>query len=78
MNEKQKIEIELDQDIKTALDIISKAFGWTSKQFIVFLVTKDVGFIQWYTEKDWIDELKDYYKHSNIKGKELKKLLVLE
>ncbi|MFW9872664.1 MAG: hypothetical protein ACFFG0_06135 [Candidatus Thorarchaeota archaeon] len=74
MSENVKIELELDQELMQKIDIIAKAFGWTSKQFIVNLVIKDVKFIQWYTEKDWIEELRDYYKHRDIKRKELKKL----
>lgn len=42
MSEKQKIKIELDQELKTQIDIISKGFNMTPKSFIDLVENNDV------------------------------------
>lgn len=44
-SEKVKIEIELDQEVKIAIDIIAKAFGWTPQKFIQVSLKKDIEYI---------------------------------
>ena len=63
MSVKQKIEIELDQELKTRIDIISKAFGITPEKFIVLAITHETWYIK--THLDYSDienELEVYQK----------------
>lgn len=49
--EKQKIEIELDQDIMKVIELISKAFYLTPSEFIAIVVKQEIDYIK--------DQIKD-------------------
>jgi len=43
-DKKVKIEIELDQDKKIQIDIISKAFNMTPGVFLDYVITKEINY----------------------------------
>lgn len=73
-----KIEIELDQDKKLELDIISKAFGISPGEFIDFVLKKELDYVKYLFELTHPkEELEDYYERK-INLDELKKLILVE
>ena len=60
--EKQKFRIELDQDKKLELDIISKAFGMDPEAFIKYVLIKEIDYIQYLLDSKYPkEELEEYY-----------------
>ena len=71
--EKIKLEIELDQGLKTAIDIISKAFNWIPEQFIQYVIKNDIKYIKDTLERGSFNDLRENYNVS-IDINELKKI----
>ncbi len=70
----KKYEIELDQEFKTQIDIISKALGMDPEDFIKFVLKNEIQCIKSYLNMSYPKEnLEDYYKFE-INIDELKKL----
>ena len=70
--------IELDQDRKIEIDIISKAFNMTPKGFIDFVLNKELDYIKYLFElKHPKEELEEYYERE-VNIDELKKLILVE
>ena len=73
MSEKTiKLEIELDQDKKLEIDIISKAFGWTPERFIQYVIKNDIKYIKDNLERGSIIDLQENY-NTGVDLGELKK-----
>ncbi len=74
-----KIEVELGQDIKKALDIISKAFGISSGEFIKKMIKRDLSWIKQGISDKSVNgiELMDYYNLKEFCPEELGKLFLL-
>ena len=78
MCEKHKNEIELDQDKKLEIDIISKAFNMKPEEFINLVIKEELRLIKNYLSWSYPKEnLEDYYKF-NINIDELRKLNLVE
>lgn len=74
-NNKQKIELELDQEIKQKIEIISKAFGMDPEEFIKIALLHEIHYISdCITFEHAKEELEFYYKRE-INMEEIKKLL---
>lgn len=79
MSNKTKIEIELDQDQKIAVDIISKAFGINPQNFILHIIKNELSYIKSMINSNYAKEnLEDYYSGFKINIKELESLNLLE
>lgn len=75
---KVKIEIELDQDKKLEIDLISKAFGMDQEAFAKLAIEHEIGFIKdIFGFNNVKDDLETYY-HFEINIDELRKLNLLE
>ena len=74
MPEKQKIELQLDQDIFKKVNIISKAFDWTPEKFIEISLKKDIKYIQDNIRTHTIDDLRMEY-NTGINEKILEEIL---
>jgi len=72
--QKQKIELELDQELMQKIDIISKAFDWTPENFIEISLKKDVKYIQDNIKTHTIDDLRMEY-NTGINEKVLEEIL---
>lgn len=79
MSEKKvEIKIELDQEKKLAINIISKAFNLGLEEFINLVLKKEIHFINCLLGRSYPKEnLEDYYKFE-IDIDELKKLILVE
>ena len=76
--EVDKITLQLEYDKKLALDISSKAFNMTPKDFIDFVLVKEMNYIEnLLTFTHPKEELEDYYERE-INIDELKKLILIE
>ena len=74
----EKIEIELDQDKKLEIDIISKAFNMDRETFLKLIVEKEIDYIKCLLEfSNSKEELESYYKFE-INMDELGKLILVE
>ncbi len=72
------MEIELDQDKKLQIDIVSKAFNMTPKEFIDFVLIKEIDYIKFLLEfSNPKTELEGYFGFE-INIDELKKLILVE
>ena len=74
----KKIELELDQDKRIQIDIISKAFSVTPGDFIKLAIENEIGFIKSTFEHNNVkNDLETYYGFE-IDVNELKKLILVE
>lgn len=74
----KKIELELDQDKRIQIDIISKAFSVTPGDFIKLAIENEIGFIKSTFERNNVkNDLETYYGFE-IDVNELKKLILVE
>ena len=79
-NEKQKIEIELDQNKKLEISIIAKAFGITPGEFIKRMIKQNIYWIKEYLETDHPDHsfLLIYFGLEKINFKELREKKIIK
>lgn len=75
----KKVELELNQDKKIQIDIISKAFDMTPQEFIDYVLLKEINYIKFLlTDFSHPEaELESYYEFE-INCEELRKLILVE
>lgn len=77
-HKRPEITIELGLDKKLQIDIISKAFNMAPKEFIDFVLIKEINYVKFLLEmSNPKAELESYYEFE-INIDELKKLILIE
>lgn len=63
-----KIEIQLDQELKAGIDIISKMFKWTTEELIKAMIKKELFWIKEQIQHEQENFLLEYFYRSELKN----------
>lgn len=77
-NNKQKIELELDQETIKKINIISKAFGAAPIEIIKLAIKHEIDYIYGYAASDNAKEELESYYNREIDIKHLVNLILLK